>query len=64
MSGLKRLGIDEIALRKGQRDYVVVLVDLERSCLIGMAQSRQQVEIEKALESFGVEVLAQIERLM
>lgn len=63
MSGLKRLGIDEIALRKGQRDYVVVLVDLERSCLIGMAQSRQQVEIEKALESFGVEVLAQIEEV-
>ena len=26
LSGLKRLGIDEIGLRKGQGDYIVVLV--------------------------------------
>lgn len=30
LSSLKRLGIDEIAMRKGQGDYIVVLVDLER----------------------------------
>jgi transposase len=28
--GLKRLGMDEIASRKGQGHYVVVLVDLDR----------------------------------
>ncbi|MCH9055287.1 hypothetical protein L5220_05085 [Synechococcus sp. PCC 6716] len=30
VSSVKRLGIDEISLRKGQGDYIVVLVDLER----------------------------------
>jgi len=36
LSCLKRLGIDEIALRKGQGDYIVVLVDLDRKVPIGL----------------------------
>lgn len=47
LSKLRRLGIDEIALRKGQEDFVVVLVDLDSHKLIGMAKSRRQ---EDALE--------------
>lgn len=35
MSGLRRLGMDEISLRKGQGDYVVVLVDLDKNKLVG-----------------------------
>ena len=34
LTNLKRLGIDEIALRKGQKDFVVVLVDLDSHKLI------------------------------
>jgi len=41
VEGLKRLGMDEIALRKGQGHYVVVLVDLDRKQLIGMVRSRK-----------------------
>ncbi len=37
VSQLRRLGIDEIALRKGHKDFVVVLSDLDTHALIGMA---------------------------
>ena len=40
LSGLRRLGMDEISLRKGQRDYVVVLVDLDKNELVGLVESR------------------------
>lgn len=60
LSKLKRLGIDEIALRKGQKDFVVVLVDLDRHQLIGMAESRKQEDILKVLSGWGSEVLEQI----
>lgn len=60
MSSLKRLGIDEIALRKGQGDYIVVLVDLERKEPIGFAASRTQEDIKKVLEEWGEAVLNQI----
>ncbi len=60
VSGLRRLGMDEIALRKGQKDFVVVLVDLDRNALIGMAPSRKQVDIQKVLDDWGSEVLNQI----
>lgn len=60
MSGLKRLGIDEIALRKGQGDYIVVLVDLEKRVPLGFAPSRKQEDIKKVLERWGETVLNQI----
>jgi transposase len=60
LSNLKRLGIDEIALRKGQKDFVVVLVDLDSHKLIGMAESRKQENVKQVLESWGSEVLQQI----
>jgi transposase len=60
LSNLKRLGIDEIALRKGQGDYIVVLVDLDRKLPIGFAPSRKQVDVSKVLEAWGEAVLNQI----
>ena len=60
MSSLKRLGIDEIALQKGQGNYIVVLVDLERRVPIGFAPSRKQADISKVLEEWGKAVLNQI----
>lgn len=60
LSNLKRLGIDEISLRKGQKDFVVVLVDLDRHELIGMAESRKQEDVLQVLEGWGLEVLHQI----
>jgi transposase len=61
--GLKRLGIDEIALIKGQGNYCAVLVDLERSKLLMILASRTKEEIKKVLLEWGVEVLGGIEEV-
>lgn len=47
---LKRLGLDEIALVKGQGNYCAVLVDLEEHKLIGMLPSRKQEALQKFFE--------------
>lgn len=60
---VKRLGIDEIALRKGQKNYVVVLVDLDKNELIGMAEFRTHKSIKKELERLGDGLLTQIEEV-
>lgn len=57
------MGIDEIALHKGQKDYVVVFVDLERRTLIDLAPSRKHSDIQTVLNQWGSEVLAQIEEV-
>jgi transposase len=56
LSGLRRLGMDEISLRKGQGDYVVVLVDLDKNELAGLVESRQHRDIKEVLKSWGDEV--------
>ena len=61
--GLKRLGIDEIAVVKGQGNYYVVLVDLKRKAIIGLLENRTEVEVTKYLEGWGQEALAQIEEV-
>jgi transposase len=62
-SNLKKLGIDEIALRKGQGNYCAVLIDLETSKLITIVKGRTQAEIEPVLNSWGSEVLEGIEEV-
>ncbi|HYZ95451.1 MAG TPA: ISL3 family transposase, partial [Nitrososphaeraceae archaeon] len=62
-SGLKKLGIDEIALIKGQGNYCAVLIDLETSKLITIVKGRTQAEIEPILNSWGSEVLEEIEEV-
>jgi hypothetical protein len=55
-SGLKRLGIDEIALFKRPKNYCVVWVYLDKKIIVGMVKNRTQVEIKKYLEARGEEV--------
>ncbi len=62
-SNLKKLGIDEIALIKGQGNYCAVLIDLETSKLITIVLGRTQAEIEPVLKSWGSEVLEKIEEV-
>ncbi len=62
-SELKRLGIDEIAVIKGKGNYCAVLIDLEKSKLIGMLAGRKQEEIRTVLMGWGKEVLEQIEEV-
>ena len=55
--------MDEISLRKGQGDYVVVLVDLDKNELVGLVESRKHKDINEVLKSFGDEVLSQIKEV-
>jgi transposase len=61
--GLKRLGIDEIALIKGQGKYCAVLIDIDRSKLLMVLEGRTKEEIKKVLEGWGSEVLEGIEEV-
>jgi transposase len=61
--GLKRLGIDEIALVKGQGKYCAVLVDLDLSKLLMILESRTKEELKKVLLGWGEEVLGGIEEV-
>jgi transposase len=63
LRGLKRLGIDEIAMKKGQGDYITVLVDLDKKELIDLVKSRQHKDIKEVLKSWDSEVLSQIEEV-
>ncbi|MBD2742750.1 ISL3 family transposase [Coleofasciculus sp. FACHB-1120] len=60
---LKRLGIDEIALTKGKGNYCAVLIDLEKSKLIGIIDGRTQAEISQVIRGWGREVLESIEEV-
>ncbi len=60
LTGLKRLGIDEIALVKGQGNYLAVLVDLDTHLLLEIVKSRRMSELRFVLEGWGSEVLEQI----
>lgn len=63
VKNLKKLGIDEISLVKGQKNFLVVLVDLESHKLIGLVLGRTQAEIEKVMKSWGADILEQIEEV-
>lgn len=61
--GLKRLGIDEIALVKGKGNYCAVLIDLDASKLIAILSGRTQEILRKTLIEWGAEILEQIEEV-
>lgn len=60
---LKRLGIDEITLVKGQGKFIIVLVDLDTGKLIGLIQERKAKNLEEYLTSWGEKILEQIEEV-
>jgi len=63
LSQLKRLGIDEIALVKGQGNYLAVLVDLDTHKPIEIVKSRRMEEIREVLVSWDIQVLEQIQEV-
>ncbi|NES70067.1 MAG: ISL3 family transposase [Okeania sp. SIO2D1] len=63
LTNLKRLGIDEIALRKGHKNFVTILVDLDTGKLIGLVKERKSKTLACYLESWGKDILNQIEEV-
>jgi transposase len=57
------LGVDEIALIKGQGKYCAVLMDLDRSKLLMIVEGRTKEKIKKVLIGWGSEVLEGIEEV-
>lgn len=58
-AGLKRVGIDEISIRKGQR-YLTVVVDHDTGRLVWAAPGRDRKTVEKFLDTLGKERCQQI----
>lgn len=63
IKSVKKLGIDEIALRKGKHDYCAVLVDVEKSKLLRILRKRTKEAVEEELRKWGIEVLEKIEEV-
>jgi len=61
---LRRLGVDEISLKKGHKQYALVLSDLDRCCVIAVLPERTQTVFAQWLgdlsvaERFAIQVVA------
>ncbi len=60
LEGLRRIGIDEISHRRGQR-YITVVVDHESGRLVWAAEGRSEATLERFFEALGEERSAAIE---
>jgi transposase len=60
---VKRLGIDEIAKRKGHKDFVTVISDIEAGKLIEVIDSHQQEEIIEVLMQQPLETREKVEEV-
>jgi len=60
---LKKLGIDEIAMIKGQGNYYAVLVNIDTRKIIGLVEKRTEEALTEYLKHWGEEVLRQIEEV-
>ena len=63
VSGLRQLGIDEMALRQGHKDLVGVLSVLDTSRLMGLAPARPHAASATVLFAWGAEVWERIEEV-
>jgi len=60
---LKRLGIDEITQVKGGKNFVAVLVDLDKRKPIALLEKRNKKFIAECLRVWGSAILNQIEEV-
>ena len=60
LSGLRRIGIDELSYRVGQR-YITVVVDHDSGRLVWAADGRDKATVQRFFETLGPQRTAQIE---
>lgn len=60
---LKRLGIDEIALRKGRGDFALILTNLDTKEIVDVLKSRTQEKLRARLEQLSPIERAQIQEV-
>lgn len=61
LDGLRRLGIDEFALRKGLQDYLTVVVDHDTRRLVWAAPGRDAATVKAFFDELGPERCVDIE---
>lgn len=59
-ANLKRLGIDEISLRKGKQDFVLILTDLDTGDVVDVLEKRTQDKLRARLEQLTQQERSQI----
>jgi transposase len=58
---VRYLGIDEISIRKGKKDYACCLVDLERGTVLDFLENRQKGTIMAYFREKGIDFCKQVE---
>lgn len=58
---VRYLGIDEIAVRKGKKNYACCLVDIERGIVLDFLESRQKADLVAYFQAKGAAFCQQIE---
>lgn len=58
---VKSIGIDEIAQRKGHRNFLIVLVDLDTGDLLDILEGRTKAILKAYLEEKGIDFCAKIQ---
>lgn len=62
-ASLKRLGIDEISLRKGKQDFVLILTNLDTGDVVDVLEKRTQDKLRSRLEQLTQQERSQIEEV-
>ena len=62
-ANLKRLGIDEISLRKGKQDFVLVLTNLDTAEVVDVLEKRTQEKLRTRLEQLTEQERSKIEEV-
>lgn len=58
---VRKMGIDEVSHRKGKRDYICVLTDLERGIQLDILPDRKKETLKAHFQSLGNDFCEQIE---
>lgn len=57
---IKRIGIDEFAFKKGHKDFIVILVDLDQHEIIDLLPFRDKASISKYFKDLGKDICAKV----
>jgi transposase len=49
----KKIGIDEISMKKGRGQYIAIISDLSRGCVIGVLEDRTKVKVKEWFQSLS-----------
>jgi len=60
---VRRLGVDEISMKKRHRQFILVLSDLDRNCVIAVLEERHKEKLEAWFDGLSAEQQAAIEEV-